>query len=230
MKEQIKNILQNWSFDEGLALFEKISRNHSVKAWIARKGEAKATEKLKYELEKLLDTPQIVKKIAFEIVENENLEEVKEKIKADEDLLSDIEFPEDEYYKDLVQEQNSAFNQELKLRNQNADFINKSDKEREQHAQAVLAQREKRINLSQRITIYKQTGQQTNDDMSKAISSYSVAEAQKTLTNSLRPKLSRRRSDLKKKISDTRRQEIETEILILEAEEKLLKKIIEEGE
>ena len=229
MKQQIKNILKNWSFIEGLNLLEKFGKNRSVISWISRKGEGKATEKLKYELEKLLDSPEYLKKISVEIVNSEDLSKPQKEVEENKKLLGDEDFVNDEYFSELVQKQNSAWNHELKLRNQNANFVN-DIKGGEQHAQTVLAQREKRINLSVQIDIYKQTGKMTNDDLSTATQSFSVGKAQTELTNKLRPKLSRRRKSLKEAKTDKKKQELETEILILEAQEFELKKIIEEGE
>jgi transposase len=229
MKQQIKNILTNWSFNEGLNLLEKFGKNRSVISWISRKGEEKATEKLKYELEKLLDSPEYLKKIAVEIVASEDLSKVQKEVEQNETLLSDEDFVNDEYFRELVQKQNSAYNQEMKIRNENYLYVNDA-KGGEQHAQTVLAQREKRINLSLQIDIYKSTGKMTNDDLSTATQSYSVGKAQTELTNKLRPKLSRRRKSLKAAKTETKKQDLETEILILEAQEIELKKIIEEGE
>lgn len=222
MTEEILYVLENWDFEKAKEVFNKYSNKTPLKNWIARKGEEKATPKLRYELEKLAGS-----KLSVEVLATESTEEIQKQVDEHNDLSKDTQYVKDEYFQNLVAQQNSAWNYELKFRNELYDHIGKSTAK--EAVEKVIAQREKRINFTQRLRIYKETGNKTKEDFSKATESLTPLEAQRQLTNSVRPKITRRYQSLEKAKTDAKKQEIHKEILILEAERDELEKIVKEA-
>ncbi|WP_291727971.1 hypothetical protein [Bernardetia sp.] len=240
MTEEILYVLENWDFEKAKEVFNKYSNKTPLKNWIARKEEEKATPKLRYELEKLAGSGAVAK-LSVEVLATESTEEIQKEVDENNGLSKDMQYVEDEYFQKLVAEQNSAWNYELKFRNELYDHIGKSTAK--EAVEKVIAQREKRINLTQRLRIYKETGNKTKEDLSKATESLTPLEAQKQLTNSVRPKITRRyqkleeaeakvkmaTTDAQKAKAETKKQEIQKDILILEAERDELEKIVKEA-
>ena len=225
MIEEILEVLENWNFEKAKEIFNKHSNKTPLKNWIARKGEEKATPKLRYELEKLAGSGAVAK-LSVEVLATESTEEIQQEVDEDNDLSKDMKFVEDEYFQNLVAQQNSAWNYELKFRNELYNHIGKTTAK--EAVEKVIAQREKRINLTQRLKIYKETGEKTKADLSKATESLTALEAQQLLTNSIRPKITRRNQALEKAKTESKKSEIRKELVILEAERDELEKIIKE--